>query len=67
MTTLSLGTLCSLVINLIFSDQSAACEIEKKIVREENELEESKNDSEDGVLEHSKEQECTAINLNLSS
>ena len=31
-----------------------ACEIEKKIVREENGLE--KNESKDGVVEHSKEQ-----------
>ena len=33
---------------------SAACGIEKKIVREENEIE--KNESEDGVVEHSKVQ-----------
>ena len=33
----------------------AVCEIEKKIVREENEIE--KNESEDGVVEHSKVQE----------
>ena len=32
----------------------AACEIEKKIVREENEIQ--KNESEDGVVEHSKVQ-----------
>ena len=34
---------------------SAACEIVRKTVREENELEE--NESEDGVGEHSREQE----------
>ena len=34
---------------------SAACEIVKKIVREENEIE--KNENKDGELEHSKEQE----------
>ena len=36
---------------------SAACEIEKKIVREEKELEMNENESEDGVVEHSKDQE----------
>ena len=33
---------------------SAACGIEKKIMREENEIEE--NESKDGVVEHSKVQ-----------
>ena len=36
---------------------SAACGIEKKIVREENEIEKNENESEDGVVEHSKVQE----------
>ena len=36
---------------------SAACGIEKKIVREENETEKNENESEDGVVEHSKVQE----------
>ena len=36
---------------------SVACEIKKKIVREENELEKNENESEDGVVEHSREQE----------
>ena len=35
---------------------SAACGIEKKIVREENEIEKNENESEDGVVEHSKVQ-----------
>ena len=34
---------------------SAACGIEKKIAREDNEIQ--KNESEDGVVEHSKVQE----------
>ena len=38
---------------------SAACGIEKKIVREENEIE--KNESEDGVVEHSKVQALESI------
>ena len=33
---------------------SAACGIEKEIVREENEIEKNENESEDGVVEHSK-------------
>ena len=33
---------------------STACGIEKKIVREENEIEKNKNESEDGVVEHFK-------------
>ena len=37
-----------------FSD---AYEIEKKIVREENELEKNENESEYGVVEHSREHE----------
>ena len=36
---------------------SAACEIEKKLAREENEIEKNENESEDGVVEHSKVQE----------
>ena len=35
---------------------SAACGIEKKIVREENEIEKNENESEDGVVGHSKVQ-----------
>ena len=35
---------------------SAAWGIEKKIVREENEIEKNENESEDGVVEHSKVQ-----------
>ena len=35
---------------------SAACGIEKKIVRGENEIEKNENESEDGVVEHSKVQ-----------
>ena len=35
---------------------SAACGIEKKIVREENEIEKNENESEDGVVWHSKVQ-----------
>ena len=35
---------------------SAACGIEKKIAREENEIEKNENESEDGVVEHSKVQ-----------
>ena len=38
------------------SFQSSACGIEKKIVREENEIEKNENESEDGVVEHSKVQ-----------
>ena len=33
---------------------SALCGIEKKIVREENEIQKNENESEDGVVEHSK-------------
>ena len=36
---------------------SAACGIEKKIVKEQNEIEKNENESEDGVVEHSKVQE----------
>ena len=36
---------------------SVACEIEKKTVREENEIEKNEKESEDGVVEHSKVQE----------
>ena len=36
--------------------KKAACGIEKKIVREENEIEKNENESEDGVVEHSKVQ-----------
>ena len=36
---------------------SAACGIEKKIVREENEIPKNENESEDGVVRHSKVQE----------
>ena len=36
---------------------SAAYGIEKKIVREENEIQKNENESEDGVVEHSKVQE----------
>ena len=35
---------------------SAACGIEKKTVREENEIEKNENESEDGMVEHSKVQ-----------
>ena len=35
---------------------SAACGIEMKIVREENETEKKENESEDGAVEHSKVQ-----------
>ena len=37
---------------------SAACGIEKKIAREENEIESNENESEYGVVEHSKDCEC---------
>ena len=33
-------------------------EFEKKIVREENEIEKNENESEDGVVEHSKVDQC---------
>ena len=39
------------------SEVLPVCEIEKKIMREENGLEKEENESEDGVVEHSKEQE----------
>ena len=35
---------------------STACGIEKKIAREENQIEKNENESEDGVVEHSKVQ-----------
>ena len=35
---------------------SAACGIEKKIVRKANEIEKNENESEDSVVEHSKVQ-----------
>ena len=38
------------------SFQLLQCGIEKKIIREENEIEENENESEDGVIEHSKVQ-----------
>ena len=42
---------------------SAACGIEKKIVREENEIQKNENESEDGVVEHSKVQELESRNI----
>ena len=46
---------------------SAVCEFEKKIVREENGIERmtSENESEDGVIEHSKDQELESIKICL--
>ena len=38
-------------------DFSAACAIKKKIVREEDAIMKNENESEDGVVEHSKVQE----------
>ena len=42
---------------------SAACGIEKKIVREENEIEKNENESEGGVVEHSKVQALESRNI----
>ena len=42
---------------------SAACGIEKKIVREENEIEKNENESEDGVVEHSNMIVCYQNNI----
>ena len=37
-------------------NEENACGIEKKIAKEENEIEKNENESEDGVVEHSKAQ-----------
>ena len=47
-------------------DISTAREIEKKIMREENELEKNENESEDGVVGHSREQELESRKIDLS-
>ena len=46
---------------------SAACGIEKKIVREENEIEKNENESEDGVVEHSKVQALEVLRIRRRS
>ena len=45
---------------------SAACGIEKMIMREENEIEKNENDSADGVVEHSKVQVCRSSKVERS-